>query len=140
MRFTTQKAALCSALLDGDYITIMEAFERFGITNLPREIGRSVEREFGVTVNKRPANHVNQFGEPGRHFVYWMYGDYKSLFLNDKVKRSAHRKGLKLMRKYVDEHSYPEELFNPRTQKGRLQGIADTCAWIQEMKNKNKNK
>lgn len=117
MRFTTQKAALCSALLDGDVLTIMEAFTRFGITNLPREIGRSVERAFGVTINKHRTTHTNMFGEEGHHFVYRLTCDKECMYFVSKEKRSAHRKGLKLMRKYVDEHSYPERIIMPSKKK-----------------------
>lgn len=105
MRFTTQKAALCDWLLKGNMLTIMEAFEKFGITNLPREIGRSVERAFGVVITKHRTRHTNMFGEEGSHFVYRLSGDYKSLFFVPKDRRPAHRKGLKLMHKYVEEHT-----------------------------------
>jgi hypothetical protein len=105
MRFTTQKAALCHALLNGDVLTIMEAFTRFGITNLPREISRQVEGAFGVTINKHRTRHTNMFGEVGSHFVYRLTGDKESMYNVSKLKRPAHRKGLKLMQKYVDEHT-----------------------------------
>ena len=105
MRFTTQKAALCHALLSGRVLTIMDAFKDFGITNLPREIGRSVERPFGVVVNRRRYRYTNMFGGNDVCFIYWMYDDKKSMFMRDKSKRPDHRKGLKLMQKYVDEHT-----------------------------------
>jgi hypothetical protein len=105
MRYTTQKAALCAALLNGDWLTTMKAFTQFGITNLPREIGRSVEGCFGVVVSRFKTCHTNMFGEEGFHNTYYLYGDKQSLRLNNKASRSAHRKGLKLMKKYVDEHT-----------------------------------
>ena len=46
-----QKAAICKALLEGETISILTGFKDFGCTNIPREIGRSVERAFGVVVD-----------------------------------------------------------------------------------------
>jgi hypothetical protein len=40
----TQRAALCQALLNGEKLSIMDGFKKFGITNLPREISRGVEK------------------------------------------------------------------------------------------------
>ena len=50
----TQLASICKALLDGEVLSIMTGFKDFGCTNLPREIGRSIERKFGVVVDKTP--------------------------------------------------------------------------------------
>ncbi len=47
----TSKAALCKALLDGMVVNIKNGFQLFGITNIPREIGRSIERDGTVTKN-----------------------------------------------------------------------------------------
>jgi hypothetical protein len=47
----TSKAALCKALLDGMVVNIKNGFHLFGITNIPREIGRSIERDGSVTKN-----------------------------------------------------------------------------------------
>lgn len=64
----TAKAALIYHLLKGDVLTIGTAFKIIGITNLPREIGRSIEREeeggFGVTVSKVSADGKNRYGYP----------------------------------------------------------------------------
>lgn len=40
--------ALAMAFLDGKVLTIKTAFRDFGITNLPRECGRLIERKFDV--------------------------------------------------------------------------------------------
>lgn len=105
MRFTTQKAALCSALLDGEVLTIMEAFTRFGITNLPREIGRSIERPFGIYMKRRRVNSKNKYGECCSHFIYWLPKQLHWQAWNDRNKLKIHKAGLKLMQKYVDEHT-----------------------------------
>lgn len=47
----TSKAALCKALLDGKVVNIKNGFSWFGITNVPREIGRAIERDPLVTKN-----------------------------------------------------------------------------------------
>lgn len=44
--------AICLALLKGEVLTIKTAFSRFGISNLPRECGRAVERKFGVELSR----------------------------------------------------------------------------------------
>ena len=40
--------ALAMAFLEGKVLTIKTAFRDFGITNLPRECGRLIERKFDV--------------------------------------------------------------------------------------------
>jgi len=117
MRFTTQKAALCHALLNGRRLTIMDGFKEFGITNLPREIGRSVERSFGVMVRKGKMRYKNMFGEEGTCFIYWLLDDKKSMCMPDKKRCPAHRKGLKLMQKYVNEHTQYERIIYPSKNK-----------------------
>lgn len=59
----TSKAALCKALLDGKILNIKNGFNLLGITNIPREIGRSIEREFGVVVNRFPEQGVTRYGQ-----------------------------------------------------------------------------
>lgn len=63
-------AALCIALLRGDTVSIMKGFNHFGITNVPREIGRAVERKFGVYVTKTPKESQDRFGNHCRWFEY----------------------------------------------------------------------
>lgn len=62
----TAKAALCYHLLKGDVLTIGSAFKIIGITNLPREIGRSIERiedgGFGVSVSQARMEGKNRYG------------------------------------------------------------------------------
>jgi hypothetical protein len=70
----TAKAALCYHLLKGDVLTIGSAFKIIGITNLPREIGRSIERieegGFGVTVSKVNHDGKNRYGSECRWNEY----------------------------------------------------------------------
>lgn len=66
----TQKAALCLSLLEGNVLSIMTGFKQFGVTNIPREIGRSVERYFGVEVRKTPVKFTSQYGHTGEYYNY----------------------------------------------------------------------
>lgn len=64
----TSKAALCLALLRGEVVSIKTGFKDFGITNIPREIGRSIEREedggFGVEVSRTEKKGKSRYGQP----------------------------------------------------------------------------
>lgn len=54
--------ALAMAFLQGRVLTIKSAFEEFGISNLPRECGRSIERKFGVTLSKVKRKGKSRYG------------------------------------------------------------------------------
>lgn len=60
----TATAAICMAFLNGETLSIKTAFNKFGVTNLPREVGRSVERKFGVYVSKVQQNGKSKYGLP----------------------------------------------------------------------------
>lgn len=66
----TKKAALAKSLLNGEVISIMDGFRRFKITNVPREIGRSIERYFGVKVSRVKKDFVDDNGNDGYYFEY----------------------------------------------------------------------
>jgi hypothetical protein len=85
----TQKAALCKALLEGEVLSIMTGFKTLGITNVPREIGRSVEREFGVTVSRTPKKGKTKYGTPCNYVEY---------HLN---KTNYNKPGIQKMREYL---------------------------------------
>ena len=65
-----QKCALCKSLLRGEVLSIMNGFSWFGITNIPREIGRSIERSFGVTVSRVSKGFTSKYGQGGFYFEY----------------------------------------------------------------------
>lgn len=65
-----QKAAICKSLLKGEVLSIMNGFKWFGCTNIPREIGRSVEREFGVEVSRIQKEGHSRYGQPVHYFEY----------------------------------------------------------------------
>lgn len=73
----TQKAAICHALLQGEVLSIMTAFKQFYCTNLPREISRSIEKEFGVQVSRTKRTSKSTYGEPGFYYQYRLNRDAK---------------------------------------------------------------
>jgi hypothetical protein len=54
--------AIGLALLKGEVLTIKTAFRDFGITNLPRECGRLIERKFGLKLAKTRRIGETRFG------------------------------------------------------------------------------
>lgn len=89
----TSKAALCKALLSGRVLNIKNGFSLLGITNVPREIGRSVERAFGVTVSRTQRDGRSRYKQP----VTWI--DYRLNFTE------YNREGIEKMREYVKAKS-----------------------------------
>lgn len=86
------KAALCKALLDGRVLNIKNGFDLLGITNIPREIGRSVERAFGVQVSRTPKEGQSRYHQK----CVWV--DYR---LNNT---EYNKEGIKKMREYISKH------------------------------------
>lgn len=97
----TQIAALATALLKGEVVSIKTAFDMFGCSNAPREIGRSIERKFGVTVSRTPTKFTSRYGKSG---VYYKY----------RLNRTEYNaEGIKKMIEYVQSQSTT----NPKTMK-----------------------
>lgn len=87
----TSKAALCKALLEGKVVNIKNGFNWFGITNVPREIGRSIERYFHVEVSRTSREGTTKYKQP----CTWT--DYR---LN---RTEYNREGIEKMKAYVLE-------------------------------------
>jgi len=51
-------------------LTIKTAFRDFGITNLPRECGRLIERRFGVQLSRVPRKGNSRYGVPVTWYEY----------------------------------------------------------------------
>lgn len=83
------KTALIKALLDGKTVNIRNVHSLTSYTNASREIGRSVERAFGVRVDRTHREGKN------RYKVHCIWTDYK-LPQNGKNKE-----GIKKMKEYV---------------------------------------
>jgi hypothetical protein len=101
----TSKAALCLALLEGKVVNIKNCFENFGISNAPREIGRSVERAFGVSVTKMPCAGTSRYGQPIRWYNYML-----------NPLREGNKEGIEKMRDYV-----LKQMGTPKTDKQQKQ-------------------
>lgn len=87
----TQICALSKSLLRGEVISIMNAFKWFSITNAPREIGRSIERKFGVEVSRVKKDFISMYGQSGYYYEY-------------RLNRSEHnRDGILKMEIYIKE-------------------------------------
>lgn len=86
----TQTAAIAKALLEGERLSIMDGFRKFGCTNIPREVSRSIEQKFEVELNREPVTFKSKYGRVGEYFRY-------SLDPNRKVNRD----GVKAMKEYV---------------------------------------
>lgn len=67
----TAKAAICKALLLGKVLNVKNGFSWFGVTNIPREIGRAVERSFKVKVDRKKRDGRTRYG------VNCWWTDYK---------------------------------------------------------------
>lgn len=88
----TQIAALCKALLSGEVISIKNAYFDYGISNISREIGRSIERKFNVEVSKVRKEGISRYGQP----ITW-----KEYRLN---RTDFNQKGIFEMSKYIMEN------------------------------------
>ena len=90
----TSKAAICIALLQGRIISIRTGFMELAATNLPREIGRAIEREseggFGVIISRVHRKGKSKFGVP----CSWT--EYR---LNPTIE--ANKIGIEKMKAYV---------------------------------------
>lgn len=99
----TATAAICAALLRGEHLSIKTAFDRFGVTNLPRELGRSVKRKFNVHISHVQKEGKSRFNVPCTWFEYW---------LNPLIEENA--EGVEAMKKYVAQQKADT---NPKTDK-----------------------
>lgn len=87
----TATAALAKHLLEGNVVSILDGFKLFSITNVPREISRSIEQEFNVIVSRTPRKFKSKYGRKGVYTEYRLnYTDYN-------------KEGIKKMKEYVKE-------------------------------------
>jgi hypothetical protein len=103
--------AISKAFLDGRVLSIKTAFRDFGITNLPREVSRLIEKRFGVQVTRVPRSGKTRYGIHARWFEYRL------------PKTEYNKEGIAKMREYVNKHyteqqKPPPESFKDRNQLG----------------------
>lgn len=96
----TQVCAIAFSYLKGESNSIMTAFEKFNCTNLPRENGRSIERKFGVSLQKVPVPFTSTYGHKGEYYRYTL------------LRTRENKDGREKMKKYC-----LEQLANPKTDK-----------------------
>jgi hypothetical protein len=89
----TQLAAIAQSFLKGETNSIMTAFRKFNCTNLPREVGRSIERKFGVEVTKVPVKFKSTYGHTGEYFNYTL------------LRTPSNKKGIQKMEEYVSKQT-----------------------------------
>lgn len=94
----TQLSAICASFLKGESNSIMTAFKKFHCTNLPREVGRSIERRFCVDVHRVPVKFTSTYGHKGEYYRYTL------------LKTPKNKPGIKKMAEYV-----LKQLENPKT-------------------------
>lgn len=99
-----QKCAIIKSLLKGEVLSIMNGFKWFGCTNIPREIGRSIEREFGVEVSRVSKEGKSRYNQPVNYTEY-------------RLNRTDHNKeGIAKMEEYVRNIEGQE--FKPKVKRG----------------------
>lgn len=86
--------AISKSLLDGNILTIKTAFTDYGVSNLPREIGRSIERKFNVHISKVQATGKSRYG------TVCIWYEYR---LNKTIPEN--KIGIEKMRLYISENS-----------------------------------
>ena len=102
----TQTAAIASALLNGEVLSIMNGFKLFSCTNLPRELSRSIEKKFGVEISRDKVVFKSKYGQPGFYYRYRL----------NKTETNA--AGIKLMEQYINLHvPKPKEKQEPQLNK-----------------------
>lgn len=93
-------AHVCYAFLKGERLTIKSVFRDYGYTNLPREVGRSVERRFDVVVQRERKVGKSRYGLPCTWFEYRL------------IDTKENREGRLKIKKYI-----LEQLKNPKTER-----------------------
>jgi len=99
-----QKCAMCKSLLDGKVLSVMNCFSWFGVTNCAREIGRCIERPFGVQVSRVQVAFTSRYGQSGFYYQY-------------RLNRTDYNApGILLMEKYVE--SIEKRPYSPPVKRG----------------------
>lgn len=99
-----QICAMSKSLLSGEVLSIMNCFKWFGVTNAPREMGRSIERKFGVKVSRTKKEIKTRYGQSGYYFEYRLnFTEYN-------------KEGIQKMRDYIYE--IESQSFNKPIKKG----------------------
>lgn len=104
----TAKAAICKALLLGRVLNIKNGFTWFGVTNIPREIGRGVERAFNVKCERTNQTGTTRYLQPCEWIDYKLYPTQENL------------PGIKLMVAYILKEEGDPKTEQVRKEQDRL--------------------
>jgi len=88
----TQICAIAKTLLNGEVLSVMNCFKWFGCTNCAREIGRHIERKFGVVVTRSQKNFTSRYGQPGNYYEYRL------------LRTPNNKEGIERMEQYISEN------------------------------------
>lgn len=91
-------AHIAEAFLKGRVLSIKKGFRLFGVTNMPREVGRLIERRFKIKVNRTWKAGFTRYNIP----CSWI--DYRLV----PTKRNLPAR--KRMRKYINEQKQQDQL------------------------------
>lgn len=80
---------LAKHLLNGKSVSIKTGLMLFGMSCIPREIGRGIEKKFGVTCDRKRIDFTSRYKHTGFYFEYTL------------KETKANKEGIKLMRKYI---------------------------------------
>lgn len=105
----TQIAALCQAFLSGKIISIKNAYFDYGVSNIAREVGRSIERKFGVYISKVKREGKSRYGQP----ITW--NEYR---LNRTL--PDNQEGIKRMLEYLQKETSTNPPKTEKEQRERL--------------------
>jgi hypothetical protein len=89
-----KKCALIKSLLKGDVIDVSNSIRLTGLSNISREVGRMIERDFQVKVEREKINTKDQWGNHAMYFKY-RFNPFKK----------ENKEGTKKMVEYVRVHS-----------------------------------
>lgn len=104
IKYMTQIAAMSKSLLRGEVLSVMNCFKWFGVTNCAREMGRSIERKFGVKLSRVRIDTTTRYGTPAFFYQYRLnQTDYN-------------KEGIEKMKAYISE--IENQPFNPPVKRG----------------------
>lgn len=69
-QLSKRQTSLINHLIKGKKLSIYNAFTKFGISNISREVGRLIEKPFGIELKREKKLGKTQDGEPCYWFEY----------------------------------------------------------------------
>lgn len=82
-QLSKRQTSLINHLIKGKKLSIYNAFTKFGISNISREVGRLIEKPFGIELKREKKVGKTQDGEP----CYWF--EYSATPLNKIALKKA---------------------------------------------------